>query len=341
MKFLTTLQWPFRIWQIFGMTPIEVINKSTLLIKNTKLQYYSAALLIIHFILLIFAIALPSIYVVWPPKAIPDFDVFVAMITIRLVACVIVSESILKLSKQTKFIHQIMRVDLILRRNLRIQIDYKADRFHNNMLTLVWILSCFACITCVYIVFYFMDDGPRTTYWLLYSISFMVYSIHYHRIVVYVRLILRRYRILNQYIEKMCLQKWENTDSSQWLLNFDKKSKITDDLIMQPMTISQLADVRNVYQLLYETTEMVNDMFRWSLPLCIALDFHRLIVNFYFVFAVLLLKTSWNTLILAIVWGSINFGHLILLSHACHYTNKQVILPSSPLYFILIVFAQK
>lgn len=321
---MNSLRWPMWIWQLFGMAPFKFVNKSSLSTKNTQLQYYTITLLLFHFILLIIAIFFSSTFINWSPVSYINYDNFLSMLSIRLVACIIVAEAIFKLNKQIEFFRRIIRVDHILSHKLRIEIDYKKEQIQNNILTAVWIVMCFVCIICVLIALNTINISTTTGFWLWYSVSFTVYSIHYHRIVLYVHLILLRYKSINQFIEKVCSIEWKKAESPEYFLAFKQMSQVGYDRIEQPMTISQLADIRKAYQILYETTDLINDMFRWSLPLCIGIDFHQLVVNFYLTFVVLLMSTEWNALLMNTTWGIINIGHLICLSHACHCTRKEV-----------------
>lgn len=327
MKFFTSLRWPLLIWQIFGMAPFRIINKSLLPVKNTKLLFYACFIWLIHFSLLIFVIVCTSTYIDWSYETITGYDSFVAMLSVRLVACLIVAESVFKLNKQIEFLQKFFRVDAILRRNLKIDIDYRKEYFQNNILTILWILICFVTVIVVQVIFLQLDYKTPAVFWSMYFVSLIAYSIHYHRIVLYVNFILRRYKSINQFIEKVCLFEEKNANKFEVLLTRKKVPKVTfaDYPIGQSITKSHLNDIRNAYQILYETTEMINDMFWWSLPLCIAIDFHRLVVNSYYFFIILLLKEDRLTLLIDIFWGSLNFWHLIFLAHACHSTSKEVI----------------
>lgn len=327
MKFFTSLRWPLLIWQIFGMAPFRIINKSLLPVKNTKLLFYACFIWLIHFILLIFGIVCTSIYINWSYEMITGYDNFLTMLSVRLVACVIIAESVFKLNKQTEFLQKIIRVDAILRRKLKIYIDYRKEYLQNNILTIIWILICSVTVIVVQVIFLQLDNKTPSVFWSMYFVSLIAYSIHYHRIVLYVNFILRRYKRINQFIEKVCLFEEKNSVNFEVLMTSKKVPKVTfaDHPIGQSITKSQLEDIRDAYQILYETTQMINDMFWWSLPLCIAIDFHRLVVNSYYVFIILLMKQDPLTLLVDIFWASLNFWHLIFLAHACHSTSKEVI----------------
>lgn len=323
MKLSSTLKWPLRIWQIFGMTPFEVCNKSLLPVKNAKLQMYAGILLLVHIILLIISLAFTSIYIDWSNDTDRNLNELVEVISIRLTVCVIVAEAIFKANQQTEFLCKIIDIDGVLRRKLHIKMDYKKQQFYNNILTVILILTCVSCVILVAVVNYEFYPAIDSQFWLWYALPFIVYSIHYHRMVLFVHLILYRYKSVNQFIENVCLlQEKRQSDNFELLLATKKRPKVTFTKLS--ITASQLVDIRNVYQNLYETTEMINDMFRCSLPLCIGIDFHRFLLNTYFIVAVIFLEIEFYLLFIAIFCGCINIAHLLFLSHACHSTSKQV-----------------
>lgn len=326
MKFLISLRWPFCVWQIFAMAPFGVANKPLLPVKNPALELYAVVLLLMNLIFLILSIAFTSIYIEWDSKDISNFDSFMAMMMMRLTLCVIIGEAILKLNKQMNFLQQIIRADFILHRKLKIHIDYKKFQFQNNVFTTAWILMSCSCVVCVFVIFHTIEDLFSERFWLIYAIPFIIYSLYYHRVVLYVHEIRRRYEMLNKFIEKICLFQERGIVNSDILQAFKGMSKIAyaDCPVEQLIKQSQLKDIRNTYQILYETTNTINDMLWWSLPLCIGIDFHRLLVNAYYIFAVWLVNWHWKYIIVAVSWGSANIVHLILLSHACHSTSKAV-----------------
>lgn len=326
MKFLTTLQWPLRIWQVFGMAPFGVSAKPLLPIKNTQLQFYAVIFWIVCFICFILTVAFSSVYIDWKDDSIGKYDDLIAEILVWLLCCVILGEAILTLKKQTDFLLQIIRIDFILARKLQIQIDYKKYQFQNNVLTAIWICVILFCLICVYIVMCVRNDPFMINLWLIYAAPMLIYSLHYHRMVLYVYVIRRRYQMLNQYIEKVCILEEKGILNVDILQVFKQMSKIAvaDFTPEKLFSELQLKEIRNVYQMLYDSTIMINDMFQWSLPLCICVDFHRLLVNTFVIFAVWLLRTYWLILVLAIIWGSTNIFHLVILSHICHSTCIEV-----------------
>lgn len=328
MGFLTSLIWPLRVWQFIAVAPFGVAKTLSIPIKNTKLYYYAMILLFVHIILLALSVTFSSTYINWSSNDMGRFDSLLAMAMVRFSSCVIVGEAIFKLNKQIDFLKQITRIDFILYRQLDIRFDYKKYRFQNHLITAIWIFSLVFCMIGIAITMNILGVSYDERFWAFYIGPLFIYSLNHHRFVLYVFVIRRRYKLLNQFIEKICMLQ-ENSVADQIILHtFEPSTKVKispiNSLVVQLISESQLKDIRNVYQMLYEATKMVENLFLWSLPLCICIDFHRLLVNVFLIFSVWLLQSYWLVLIVAITWGTLNIAHLIVLSHACHTTSKEV-----------------
>lgn len=325
MKFLISLQWPLHMWQVFAMAPFAIAQKTLLPIRNTHLQFYSVILWIVLFICHILTVAFSSFYIDWTVEGVGNYDTLLAVVLVWFLACVIVGEAIFKLEKQTDFLLQIIRIDFILQRKLHIQIEYNKYQLQNIVLTVIWICITLICVVGVFIVFHVSNDQLNINLWLIYIAPLVIYSIQYHRMILYVYVIGRRYKIINEYIQKICMFQEKRSLIEEILQKSKQMSKVAfTDSAGQLFKVSQLIDVRNIYQMLYESTLMFNDMFRWSLPLCICVDFHRLLVNVFLIFAVWLLRSHVLILIVVILWGTTNIVHLVTLSHVCHSTCSEV-----------------
>lgn len=324
MKCLLTLQRPLRVWQLLAMSPFDMANKTLMPVKDVKLQLYGYTWLILNITLLILSMVFATTYIEWN-DSIGNFDKLLAMLMIRSVSCLIVGEAIFKRQKQIDLLQKIVRIDGILRHKLHIQIDYDKHRMQNNILITIWIFVCVSCIVCMNVVMHVTKhDGQR--FWLVYTFPFFIYSLNYHRMVTYVHVIRLRYQILNQFIEKVCLLQERGIVNNEILQSFQRVSKVAFvETKLEPLlSKSQLIDIRNIYQIMYDASNTINDLFWWSLPLCIAIDFHRLLLNVYILFGVLLFEFKWDELVACLFWGCVNVSHLLLLSHACHSTNKEV-----------------
>lgn len=327
MKFLDSLLLPLRVWQILGMAPFGVAKKPLFSTNNTYLYVYTILLLIAFFVSLVLSLVFSPVYVDWnDDEGVSKYDDMFAITMAWATSCVIAAEAIIKVDKQMELLQQIIRIDFVISRRLQIQIDYASYQFYNNVFTLIWSILTLICAIGTYFVMCQLNSPYAEGFWLFYCIPFTIYSMNYHRMAIYILVIRRRYKILNEFIEKVCLLQEKsivNKDIIQ-IVKMTSKISFSDFPSEQLLSESQMKDIRNVYQMLYDATILFNEMFLWSLPLCIGIDFHRLLVNAFYVFAVWLLRSLWMLLVMAAVWGGSNIIHLIWFSCICHSTCTEV-----------------
>lgn len=329
MKFVISLVWPLRVWQLLAMAPFQVTKKLLLPTKSAPLYYYAVVSLLVHIISLVLIETFASAYIDWSGNNIVRFDNLLAITLVRISSCVIVGEAIFNVNKQIDFLKQIIRIDFIMHRKLDIRFDYEKYQQQNSLITAIWIGVLLLCAIGNVIAMHALENTNDERFWALYIGPLFIYSLNYHRMVLYVYVVRRRYKLLNQFIEQVCTLQENAVYDHAILQTFQQLAKVKGSspinaVAIQLISESQLKDIRTIYQMLYEASKMINELFLWSLPLCIGIDFHRLLVNVFYVFGVWLLHSYWLLLIVAIAWGTLNIGHLIILSHACHTTSKEV-----------------
>lgn len=333
MKFLDSLVWPMRVWRFLGVAPFIVTRKASQPTKNSNVFNFSIVLLFVNVLLLVLSMIFSSTFIDWSSKDFTKFDDFAAIAMGRIASCFILGEAVFKLNKQINFLKQIMRIDFVLNRKLYIRIDYKKFQFHNNLIAVIWSVCLIACVISISVTFHMIGNLYDERFFLFYIGPLVVYSLNCQRMVLYVYVIRRRYKLLNQFIEKIYAIQEKSIDTQTILEKFEQSSKIKGSAIgslaVQLISESQLRDIRSAYQMLYDASQMINALFLLSLPLSICIDFHRLLVNIFFVFGVWLLKQHSLILVIALSWGGLNIAHLIMLSHACHTTSKEVSLAYS------------
>ena len=265
MKFLISLAWPLRVWQLLGSAPFGVNKKLFVPTKNSKLYYYAIIFLVADIILLVLSIVFSSTYADWSSKGFTKYDALIAMVMIRITSCVILGEAIFKLNKQIDFFQQIIRIDFVLYRKLHIQIDYKKFQFRNNLITVVWIFGLLFCAISVFTIMHLFEDVYGERFWIFYIVPLFVYSLNCHRMVLYVFVIRRRYQLLNHFIDKICMLQEKNVANNNILQKFEESSKLSvppiDPMAVQLISESQLKDIRDIYQMLYDATKTIDDLF--------------------------------------------------------------------------------
>lgn len=317
MKFLATILLPFRIWQIFSLVPFGLISGKLYLNKASNLHYFSMASLTVHVAALFHGLIIQDVYVPNEGEVYSKYNEIITLGLMRFIACVIVLESILNRKTQFTVLEMINQIDLNLKFKLRIKINYKRQQFHFNMGTLLWLLVFGISDAAILIDAHVKGQEKFKMFWLFYSIPFIMCGLQYQRLAYYATLLRQRYQMLNEFLLNICTIQEAHQIESESLSDI----KATLDPLI---TTAQVRDFRNIYQQLYDASLCVNDIFWWSLPLCILSDFHKLLVNAYLIFAMFLVQNSDNDAMVAVLWGVCNVVNLLLVSHACHSTTIAV-----------------
>lgn len=244
-------------------------------------------------------------YIDWTSQPHAVFTIIFNMLSAQVVTCLIIYESINKTNEQIDFLERFNKIDHALQYKLRIEINFKSYRFHNNIGCIVWFLWHFSCPIAIFIYCYLTENHRLERFHTLYAMAFFIYSLQYQRMIVYLCLIRHRYALLNQF-----------------LLEFQENAKQIriDDLTSKEVLI----ELRNIYQELYEASDLINTIFRWSLPLCIGIDFYNCMGHIFYIFFICFFHEPWTAAIVPFIWLTCNLSHLLISAHACHSTTKKV-----------------
>lgn len=331
MKFLATILLPFRFWQIFSLVPFGLISQKLYLNKASNLHYFSMASLVVHAAALLHGLFVRDLYVPNEGPWYTQYDEIISLGLMRFIACVIVLEAIVNRRTQFTVLEMINQIDLNLKFKLRIKINYKRQQFHYNTGTILWLLMFIISDITILVYAHAKGQEKFKMFWLFYSIPFTICGFQYQRLAYYATLLRQRYQLLNKFLLNICsIQEAHQIESDS--LDIKPKHSTLDSLI----TTIQVRDFRNIYQQLYDVSTRVNDIFWWSLPLCILSDFHKLLVNAYLIFAMFLVRNSGGDAIIWVLWGICNVVNLLLVSHACHSTSIAVWIEFN--YYSILLF---
>lgn len=326
MKTLTTFIWPIRIWQISALIPLSVSTKTAWPKPNTFLKYFALTSLFAHFVCFCVAMYYNEEYIDWTQKQFAVIHDIFAVAAVQMLVCVVVGESIKKIDLQIDFLKRLSRIDYAIQYKTQIKINYKKYQSQNSLGTFVWLAWHLFCLTTVFMYYYSVDNVRELLMWSIYAIPLFVYSLQYQRIILYVHQIGERFRVLNQYL----LDNFSTcgVEGSAWDLITAIKGYSRSEII-QPITDMnearvKLLEVRHVYQQLAEACDAINTIFGQSLPMCIAVDFHKVLSNIYWLFLVWLDHQGFGESIAPTLWLSLNLVHLIPLTYTCQATSKEV-----------------
>lgn len=326
MKILYTFIWPIRIWQFCALTPLSVSSKTAWPSKNAFLKGFAVVSLVGHLICFAFSMYFNKSYIDWTQKQFAVYhDIFVTAAA-HVVVCAVVIESIVKINLQIELLERLNRIDYAIQYKTHIKIDYKKCQQQNTLGTMAWIFWHLFCGGVILFHYYWIDDLRNLLGWAVYCLPLIVYSLQYQRMILYVHQIGQRFRMLNQYLLDNFMT--SISDGSAWSLILAIKGYTeTEDRqhqIDQTESRFRLFEIRNVYQQLAEASDVINVIFGYSLPMCIAVDSHKMLSNIYWLFVVWLNHEGSGAAIAPALWLTLNLLHLLALTYICQTTSKEV-----------------
>lgn len=261
MNFVSTFCWSFRFWQFFSLTPLSLTVQTSRPYKNPKLRTFAIFSLKFFIVLTICGITFIIGYTDWEKSSkIIAYNTAITMLLLQFTSCVILAESILNINRQINFLERMNRIDYALTHKLQLKIDYQKYQFRNNALIVIWIFLHLIYRTVV--TGTLLDDQNYLMFVLLHTIPFALYTLHYLHMIVYVYQIRHRYALLNQFILETFPLEDIMIEIQKVNIDFEKNNHLK----------AQLLELRDIYQELHDASHTINNIFRWSIPLCIGFD---------------------------------------------------------------------
>lgn len=234
------------------------------------------------------------------------------------VACALFIESFMKRNKLKEFELKITSIDSILKQELYIDMDYDMERKRMR-----WRFIRFVVVYSFtwFLVFYLLP--PRQTSKLGYFIYFLnmmigfgptsiVLQLYFYRIVTFIDALRRRFSLINE-----CINNFHNFAE----LDFLEKSVEIGDALNSDQLYKKLLNIRRACRALYSASELINDLFGWSLFFCIFQTFVYLSVLIY-----LLLCNERQQNITYVMWIYIipHFNNTVSLATICEFAVQEV-----------------
>lgn len=332
MKFIETILPSLRVWQLFCLSPFALTEKTRWPRIVRSFSIFCIVYIVVESAVLVHGFVFTHFYLDWRYPVVIVYGDLVTMTLARLLAISVVIESWKKRHTQIEFLEKISEVDSILAYRLSIDLRYDANRRETNWKSFVWLVAF--CSMTIYFIASLLNnktDPYFLRFWLLYMGPFFICTLHYHQMVTYVRLVRYRFEAINHFIQSVCFsdeQVITNRDLLKMMQNVVKtippKSEYNDSKVM---LYKKLVEVRTAYQLLYEASENINTLFRWTLPINIANDFQKGLTNI-FLFITFMLQwngetSNWKKVTGPLIWAMYNIGHILILSSACQQACEE------------------
>lgn len=343
---------PFiNILQLFGFTPFEITKPNTFYIYNivATLSLFITTSIIIYRI-----ITTEIAQITQHNTAVLNVNL-IQMNLFRFAHVLILIESIVKQKYQKLFFQQIQSIDQLLMDKYGIEINYKSLRRYININLICFGAIYLLCLTSIIIYRIFAsqinnnsnnnnnNNYHSVTIWqyigLLYNLTpFLLISLRYFQIIMLMSLIRDRFGHLNYVLENidlcgkgiMLMGNLKIGSGNQILLVAEyqgqqRKTENNNKRIQRLRALDQLLIVRDLYDRLWDLTQLINACFGWSLLINTANDFISITSNCYLIF--LLAKFGLSDImriVSSVCWTIPHIINLLGITHLCSTTIKKV-----------------
>lgn len=279
----------------------------------------------------------------------------VLICVVRLLEITILIEALIKRKLEIKFMENLQQIDEIIKNRLHVDSDYGALYRYCVLSISIWIgIFLLAEGTLIYLSY---KNSNYFYFCLTYLPPFFVSSLTYFQIIIWVNLIKYRFKILKRFIDGMEREtKTEREHSCGTGTNsiifvkplhslfhrggdFDRKLHSNLNSIHDAYLFDRFIIVRDLYQRLWDQTNLVNERFRWSMVVNIGNDFISLLSNFYWMIICLLDYSICRNMSVAgcFLWSFINISHIFALCRMCHHTVDQAAAIANTIHHVKFV----
>lgn len=257
-----------------------------------------------------------------------DFRALVAQCMLLLLPAVmtitIFVESYLKSDKLKSFASKIHCIDAIMQQDLNINMKIDVERSELRWRFLRWNFISISILVCFFIscppANYTGRDASRSLVLLEYFVAVIMFfgpfviviQLHFYRVVTFVEVVRRRYHLINA-----CIIGFHNFDGIEFLeKNDDVRRFLNTD-----QSLKNLRNIRRTCQLLYSASQSINDLFGWSLFLCI---FQSLAVFSVIIFTILCSNYDERARNIVMALNIPYLNNVISLATACEFATQEV-----------------
>lgn len=333
----------FRLYQLSGFSPFSMppFSRSFLAESRAKIQkdnykwaVYAKLLCCGLLISAVTSMFTDTTHVVDKASRMLNYMGFLMVMSVRLLAAMVVVESLFGKSEQIQFLSILDSVDRMLQQRAGHMVDQMKTRSTTVTWLIFWIIKIIALqIFIVHSSHALQQKGAIKWLWLLYVFPMALSSIRFYQLIHYVELIGLRFIALNEHLNNICGTVKRMNASTTFTIQLSqmggqKDRKVAEEIIL----------LRVIYNQLWEANASMNSSFRWTLLLSIGSSFVIIVVNLYRSLVFLLTTSSQNTLddvIMFTIWSMYHILYLMKISKACAETIDQVIFFSFCFFFYL------
>lgn len=290
--------------------------------QRLSLKYFLKKVLVLFSIILFILLAFICYTTFSPgrPDVYHDFRMAVIFFVLRffppVIAIIIYLESLIRRKSLEQFPIQIAFIDSIMRRQLCIDMKRDEEKSRTRCRLINWFVIMFGTFFSMTIYAFFHistqsagGTNSLTKVLLIVSVAyaiivlppFIVILLHFYRVVTFIDIVRYRYRLIND-----CLRNFHNF--TNW--DFHNKPDEIRVFLNSSKSFEKLRTIIRISRMLYTTSQCINDLFGWSLMVCIFFNF-----NCFYIIAYLLLaidEFEWSVLV------SVTFLWVFIIQYHWH-----------------------
>lgn len=264
------------------------------------------------------------------PSKIIVMSSFLTVFFIRSTSIAVCMESWLKRATQMEFLHRLDNIDAILSGKLLIDLNYDKQRQLNFRKFLAFLILYLSFEISVGILCIYIEIKQIEVYWTLYAIPLLICVMRYYQFITYVDLLAHRFQAINKFICNLMFNDGKHNEKLKIIHRNQRNERNQQHYRKRHrqleicMIINKLKHLQHAYRLLMETTQMLCQLFSWSMLFNIGNDFYNLLMNSYWSVYGISHHSTRSLMLMLTVWAVFNISALISLSNACRFVCDEV-----------------
>lgn len=326
VDFFQSIALSFQILQLVCLCPYSIKEISNLI--RPKFQKPQLILMLIfQMVLIVYVVHLSFHFPILNGTVKLAF--FTKFVMIQVMTLALFIESYNNRNVQKDFLLQINSIDFIMEYQIDIKMDHRIQRKHHTKRVISFIG--------VHLIVFLISSN---TIYLLYGegiirfaiefFSITIVALRYYQLGFFADLLYQRYRIINDFM-----------DSANDLINIDQYiskrtnfGEIFDKMIVNGVNnrrrtnigCDKLHALRRACCSLYKASNTINELFKWTLPLCILTDFFHYLFGVFYILHILLDADPPILLIVPITRFFMVAYHVVFFVIDCGDCTEEVLL---------------
>lgn len=327
MKSMIKALMPYiKLFQVIGLSPF-IVNENFALVEATYTTIYSIVSIITFLTAFIYGFFQEDLFSIpneQPMNEIAHTVDFIQLTGIRIAHLIILFEALVQRKNLIQLLCKLNDWDLIVQKQFKdLAVCHETIR-KKIILRLLGSGTFYLGIQLTLLLIILIREQYQFTYyWSLYLIPFTVCCLRYVQIYVLISLMKDRFYLINQKIEALQLCSLE---AKNFKVNPEVVVIKSNDVLLSP--VEQLIILRQLYDKLWELTNLTNKCFGLSLLVNIGNDFVAITGHCYWIFLTIENIPVGTNDILAVIgsmiWTIPSLINSFLIASICHVTVEKV-----------------